>query len=57
MLGFVIIEAIKDQWGFDTVIELIKKRGDIQTALKTDQQAFEKIIYDRIYEKYIKKVK
>jgi hypothetical protein len=57
MLGFVIIEAIIDQWGFDTVIELIKKRGDIQAVLKTDQQAFEKIIYDRIYEKYIKKVK
>lgn len=57
MLGFVIIEAIKDQWGFDTVIELIKKRGDIQAVLKIDRQAFEKIIYDRIYEKYIKKVK
>lgn len=57
MLGFVIIEAIKDQWEFDTVIGLIKKRGDVQAVLKIDQQTFEKIIYDRIYEKYIKKVK
>jgi hypothetical protein len=57
MLGFVIIEAIKDQWGFDKVLELIKKRGDVQAVFNIHQQAFEKIIYDRIYEKYIKKVK
>ena len=54
MLGFVIIEAIKDQWGWDTIIALIKKHGDVQAVLNINQQAFEKIIYDRIYDKYIK---
>ena len=53
MLGFVIIEAIKDQWGFNTIINLIKKRGDVQAVLKINQQAFEKIIYDRVREKYM----
>jgi hypothetical protein len=54
MLGYVIIEAIKDLWGFDTVIDLIKSRGDVKKILKTDEKLFEKKIYEHIYRKYIK---
>lgn len=53
MLGYVIIEAIKDIWGFDAVIDLIKKRGDTQVALKVGEVQFEKEIFDHIYKKYI----
>lgn len=52
-LGYVIIEAIKDIWGFDTVINLIKKRGDVQAVLKLSQTQFDEKIFDRIYLKYI----
>jgi hypothetical protein len=55
MLGFVIIEAIKDIWGFDAVIGLIKSRGDVQNVLKTDQKTFEGKIFEYIYGKYVKK--
>jgi hypothetical protein len=51
-LGFVIIEAIKDQWGFDVVVELIKKKGNVQEVLKITQADFEKRIYEHIYNKY-----
>ena len=57
MIGYVVIEAIKDIWGFDTVINLIKKRGNAQTVLKLDQKEFEVRIYEYIYNKYIKKQK
>jgi hypothetical protein len=55
MLGFVIIEAIKDIWGFDTVIRLIKQRGNTQAVMKLNPKEFEARIYDHIYNKYIKK--
>jgi hypothetical protein len=55
MLGYVIIEAIKANWGFDTVINLIRKRGDVQAVLKLSQDMFEKKVYDYIYKKYIDK--
>lgn len=55
MLGYVIIEAIKDIWGFDMVIRLIKKRGDVQAVLQLKQDKFEEKIFDHIYQKYIKK--
>jgi hypothetical protein len=55
MLGFVVIEAIKDLWGFDTVIDLIKNRGDVQKVLNIDQRKFEEKIFERIYAKYIEK--
>ena len=54
MLGYVIIEAIKDIWGFDTVIKLIKKRGDVQAVLKLNENQFEEKIFEHIYKKYIK---
>jgi len=54
MLGYVIIEAIKDIWGFDTVIRLIKKRGDVQAVLALKEKQFEEKIFEHIYEKYIK---
>jgi hypothetical protein len=54
MLGYVIIEAIKDIWGFDTVINLIRKRGDAQAAVKLSQDEFEKKIFEYIFRKYIK---
>lgn len=52
MLGYAIIEAIKDIWGFDAVINLIKTRGDTQAVLKTSQKQFEEKIYEYIYKKY-----
>jgi len=53
MLGFAVIEAIKDLWGFDTVVGLIKKRGDVKRVLKIDQKTFEERIFQRIYQKYV----
>jgi hypothetical protein len=55
MLGYVIIEAIKDSWGFEKVIELIKKQGNVDAVLKIDQKKFEEMVYDRIYNKYVLK--
>lgn len=55
MLGFVVIEAIKDLWGFDTVISLIKNRGDVQNVLHINQKHFEEKIFERIYKKYVQK--
>ena len=55
MLGFVVIEAIKDLWGFDTVIDLIKNQGDVQKVLGIDQREFEEKIFERIYSKYVQK--
>ncbi len=51
-LGFVIIEAIKEIWGFDVVVELIRKKGNVQDVLKITQTDFEKRIYEHIYNKY-----
>ena len=53
-LGFVIIEAIKEIWGFDKVVELIKLRGDTKAVLMIDQNEFEKRIYDQIQNKYFR---
>ncbi len=53
MLGFVLIEAIKDIWGFDAVIRLIKDQGDVQKVLKTNEHQFEEKVFEHIYEKYI----
>jgi len=55
MLGFVVIEAIKDLWGFDAVINLIKNQGDVQKVLNIDQRKFEEKIFERIYSKYVQK--
>jgi hypothetical protein len=54
-LGYVIIEAIKDIWGFDAVINLIKKRGDVQAVLNLTEKDFEQKVFDQIYKKYGKK--
>lgn len=53
MLGFVLIEAIKDIWGFDAVIRLIKNQGDVQKVLKTNGRQSEEKVFTHIYEKYI----
>lgn len=55
MLGYVIIEAIKDIWGFNTVITLIRKRGNIQATLKLTPDQFEQQLFRHIYKKYIEK--
>ena len=47
MLGFVVIEAIKGLWGFDTVINLIKNQGDVQKVSGIDQRKFEEKIFER----------
>lgn len=54
MLGYVVIEAIKDRWGFDTVINLIKNKGNVQSVLGITQQEFEEIVFNSVYKKYIK---
>jgi hypothetical protein len=53
MLGYVIIEAVRERWGADAVIELIKNRGNTQKALKLDQKMFEEKVVDYIVEKYL----
>jgi hypothetical protein len=53
MLGYVIIEAIQDNWGFDAVVNLIKKRGDTQAVLKINEKQFEEQIFAHIYQKYV----
>jgi hypothetical protein len=53
MLGFVIIEAIKDLWGFDTVISLIKNQGDVKKVIQIDEKSFEEKIFEHVYKKYI----
>ena len=53
MLGYVIIEAIKDKWGFNAVINLIKHQGNTQQVLGIPQNEFEEIIFSSIYRKYI----
>jgi hypothetical protein len=55
MLGFVIIEAIKDLWGFDVVLDLIKSRGDVQKVLGVEMKEFEGRVFGQVYEKYIQK--
>jgi hypothetical protein len=55
VLGYVIIEAIKDIWGFDTVLKLIKQKGNVEAVLKIDQKKFDDMIYERIYDKYVLK--
>lgn len=54
MLGYVIIEAIKDLWGFETVINLVKNQGNIQKVMKISDEEFEKKVFGSIYAKYIK---
>ncbi len=54
MLGYVIIEAIKELWGFDTVIRLIKNQGDVEKVLKIEGKLFEEKIFGHIHQKYIK---
>jgi hypothetical protein len=54
MLGYVIIEAIRDIWGQDTIISLIKKRGNVKEVLNLEINDFEKQVFDHIYKKYIK---
>jgi hypothetical protein len=53
-MGFVIIEAIKELWGFDVVIALIKSKGDVNVVLKIDQQEFEKGVYQYVSERYVR---
>ena len=54
MLGYVIIEAIKDLYGFDKVVELIRNRGDVWKTLSLSQEKFEKKIFEHIHDKYVK---
>jgi hypothetical protein len=53
-LGYVIIEAIKEIWGFDVVVELIKNKGDVSAVLKIDQKEFEKRVYQYVSERYVR---
>jgi hypothetical protein len=52
-LGYVIIEAIKDMWGFDAVIGLIKNRGNVEKVLSISGVKFEQDIFEHIYKKYV----
>jgi hypothetical protein len=53
-VGYVIVEAVKEIWSFNKVIQLISNRGDTEKTLQIQQDAFEKRIYDHIFKKYIK---
>jgi hypothetical protein len=52
-LGYVIIEAIKEMWSFDKVVELMRKRGDTLAVFDVAQNDFENKVYQHIYRKYI----
>jgi len=52
-LGYVIIEAIKDIWGFDTIVGLIRKRGDVEATIHLSGKEFEEKIFEYIYRKYL----
>ncbi len=54
-LGYALIEAITDLWGFDVVIELVKKRGDVNAVLGLSQKQFETSVFNHIYTKYVEK--
>lgn len=52
-LGYVIMEAIHDLWGFNTILDLIKKRGDTNACLQISQEEFDRRVFNHIYQKYI----
>lgn len=52
-LGYAILEAIHDLWGFNTIIDLIKKKGDTNACLQLSQEEFDRKVYDQIYRKYV----
>lgn len=54
MLGYVVVEAIKDQYGFDKVIELIKTQGDTKKVFNLPEEEFSKKVFDGIHKKYVK---
>jgi hypothetical protein len=53
MLGYVILEAIRDIWGQKAIIKLIKKRGSVKNVLNLSETDFEKQVFEHIYKKYI----
>ena len=53
-LGYVIVEAMKDLWGFEKVVQLIKERGDVQSVFQLSSKDFENKVYEHIYRKYLK---
>jgi hypothetical protein len=53
ILGYVIIEAIKDTWGFEKVIELVKNRGNTEKVVGLPLDQFEVKVFDQIYKKYV----
>ena len=53
-LGYVIIEAMKELWGFEKVVQLIRERGDVQAVFQLRPQDFEDKVYAHIYRKYLK---
>lgn len=54
MLGYVVIEAIKDQYGFDKVIELIKTQGDIKKVFGLSDEEFNDKVFGFIHKKYVR---
>ncbi len=53
-IGYVIVEAMKELWGFEKVVQLIKKRGDVRSVFKLSPQDFENKVYGHIYSKYLR---
>lgn len=54
MLGYVVIEAIKDLYGFDKVIELVKNQGDIRKVFAITDEEFGKNVFEQVHKKYIR---
>ncbi|MFC1527526.1 hypothetical protein ACFL5D_02120 [Candidatus Neomarinimicrobiota bacterium] len=52
-VGYVLLEYIIDTWGSNTVIELIKQNGNINTVFGTSVTDFENGWYKFIEEKYL----
>lgn len=55
MLGYVIIEAVKEIWDFDVVLQLIKNRGKAYPIVKIGNNEFSQKVFQYIYRKYVAK--
>lgn len=53
-LGFVLIDFIKVTWGKETVMDLLRSNGDIETVLNVSECEFESKFHNYIRDFYLK---
>ena len=52
-LGYYLVEFIDTKWGWEMVIELMAKNGNIKEALGLSEKAFEKEFYNHLKKDYL----